>query len=134
MMKTTLAAALFTVICSAASAQTAPVYRCGDTYSQTPCTGATRVPVTDEARPRADVARSREAALRDAKTADAMEKARLKEEAKPAQVYIPPPPAPPVADAKTKPKMAKGHKGDYFTAVDPASVGKKKSKKKKREA
>jgi hypothetical protein len=61
-----------------------------------------------------------EAVRRDARTADEMQKARLKEEAKPAQAVMPPPKAeaidPPEAPV-TKPGVAK--KPAYFTAVSP---------------
>ena len=60
-------------------------------------------------------------AARDAKLADAMEKARLKEEAKPVAVYIP----------KEIPveKIAE-HKPEVFTARVPGAAHKKKPKKK----
>ena len=65
------------------------IYRCGDTYSQQPCPGGTVVEAQDE-RNAGQRSQTTLAAQRDAKVADAMEKARLKEEAKPAQAYIPP--------------------------------------------
>ena len=80
---------LLAAVCVApAAAQN--IYRCGDSYSQRPCPGGTMVDAEDE---RSAVQRSQTslAAQRDAKTADAMEKARLKEEAKPVPAaYIPP--------------------------------------------
>lgn len=61
-----------------ASAQT--VYRCGDSYSQKPCAGGRAVDVED---PRSPTQReqARTAAQRDARTAQAMERDRLKAEA-----------------------------------------------------
>ena len=70
-----------------------------------------------------EVQRARDNVTRDRKLADAMEKARLKEEAKPTQVFIP----------KEKPpeKIAE-HKIEVFTAKAPGD--KKKSAKKKKRA
>jgi 5-deoxy-D-glucuronate isomerase len=65
---------------------------------------------------------ARENTARDAKLADAMEKARLKEEAKPTSVYIP--------KEKAAEKVT-DHKIDVFTAKAPGDK-KKPAKKKKR--
>ena len=68
-----------------------PVYRCGDnSYSQQPCPGGKQVDAQD-ARTPAQRAQTSEAVKRQAATADQMEKARLKEEARPASVGLPPP-------------------------------------------
>ena len=111
------------------------VYRCGDTYSQRPCAGGTLVP-TDDARSDAQRAEARAAAQKNGKAADAMEKARLKEEAKPAQAYMPPPASEPVAEEKKPVAMVKPKKPQYFTASAPRKPGeaaaKKKSKPKKK--
>lgn len=56
------------------------VYRCGSNYSQEPCVDGVEVKVQD-ARSPAQRAESEAAAHRQASTANAMEKARLKEEA-----------------------------------------------------
>jgi len=61
----------------AASAQ--KVYRCGSAYSQTPCPEAVTVDAADE-RTRAQKSDAQRAAARDAKTALALEKTRLREE------------------------------------------------------
>jgi hypothetical protein len=62
-----------------------------------------------------------ENAMRDAKLADAMEKARLKEEAKPVSVYIP----------KEKPvEKIEEHKPEVFTARAPGEKKKPAAKKK----
>ena len=66
-----------------------------------------------------DAKQAHENAMRDAKLADAMEKARLKEEAKPVAVYIPP---------EKKAEEIKEHKPDVFVVRVP---GEKKAKKKK---
>ena len=63
---------------------------------------------------------ARDNARRDAKLADAMEKARLKEEAKPVAAYIP----------KEQPQPAiKEHKPEVFTAAVPGAKKKKAAKK-----
>ncbi len=64
-----------------------------------------------------------ENAMRDAKLADAMEQARLKEEAKPVSVYIPKEP---------KAEKIPEHKPEVFTARVPGE--KKKAAKKKKSA
>jgi hypothetical protein len=110
------------------------VYRCGNTYSQQPCAGGSPVDAAaaaPDAKERA--AAAREETQREAKAADAMEKARLKEEARPAPAYIPPPKVQPVA-ADEKPVITKPKKPAYFTAVAPgtkpaAKKAKPKSKK-----
>jgi hypothetical protein len=67
-----------------------------------------------------EVKQSRDNTRRDQKLADAMEKARLKEEAKPAAAYIPKEPPQPVI---------KEHKPEVFVAAVPGA--KKKAAKKK---
>jgi hypothetical protein len=115
-------------------AQAQQVYRCGDAYSQQPCPGGTSVQVQD-ARSAGQAAQTREASQRDARTADAMEKARLKEEAKPGQAYIPPAKTQ-VAAPKEKPAKTKVKKPENFTAVSgkPEPKTKKKEKKEKKAA
>ena len=98
------------------------VYRCGDSYSQQPCPGGTIIEAQDE-RSAGQRAQTSQAAQRDAKTADAMEKARLKEEAKPAQAYIPP--------AKKEAAAGKLKKPGHFTAAAPKKPGDTPVKKKK---
>ena len=132
----------FVLLAACAAAAMAPtaaqnVYRCGDSYSQKPCPGGAVVP-TDDARSEGQRTQTREAAQRDGKAADAMQKARLKEEAKPAPGYIPPPKIEPAAEEKKPQPMAKPKKPQYFTAVAPRKPGeaapRKKSKPKKKEA
>jgi hypothetical protein len=109
------------------------IYRCGDSYSQQPCANG-RVLTTDEGRGSIDARASRQAAQRDAALADTMEKARLKEEAKPANAYIP------VATTRVedgsaedgKPVMSKGYKPHTFTAVAPREKKEKKEQSPKR--
>lgn len=65
--------------CTAATAQT--VYRCGNSYSQTPCPNGVALDVADPRTP-AQRAEAAAAAARDTQTANALEKTRLAEEAK----------------------------------------------------
>jgi hypothetical protein len=55
------------------------VYRCGSSYSQTPCAGGVVVEAND-ARSQADKAAADKATARDMKQANAMEKTRIREE------------------------------------------------------
>ena len=124
MKKTTLIALLMLVAGSAGAQQ---VYRCGSNYSQQPCAGGTSVQVEDT-RTQAEANRANVETKRQAKAADAMEKARLQQEAKSAPANILPQGAPAAsasepgaekkAEAKDKAK-AKPKKPDHFTAVAP---------------
>jgi hypothetical protein len=112
------------------------VYRCGDSYSGKPCPGGALVP-TDDSRSAAQRTQTREAAQRDAKTADAMEKARLRDEAKATQAYIPQPMLEPAIEEKKPDSAVKPKKQQYFTAAAPRKPGEaapKKKKKKKSDA
>jgi hypothetical protein len=135
-MKKNLSAALLCMLVAGwihpAGAQA--IYRCGDSYSQKPCPGGKVVDV-DDARSASQKSQTDQAVRRDAKAADAMEKERLKEEARPAPVAMPPakPPEP------AKPAAASGtKKPEQFTAVAPKKpgdpAGKKKKKAKKKDA
>lgn len=111
------------------------VYRCGDSYSQQPCPGGVAVPAED-ARSAQQKAQADAATRRDTKAADAMQKERLRQEARPAAVSVLPVPA---ASAPAPPEPArqlvkkKKHKKepDYFTAVAPRKPGDKPAGKKK---
>ena len=71
-------ALLICVLAGAAAAQ--PAYRCGNSYSQTPCPQAIVIESTDQRTP-SQKAQADQATARDARTADAMQKARLQQEA-----------------------------------------------------
>lgn len=106
------------------------VWRCGDTYSQKPCPGGKAVEAED-ARDAGQRAQTSSAARRDAKLADEMEKARLKEEAKAAPAYIPPPKSEDPADQGDRTRsMAVAKKPAHFTAVSPKKPGEAKPAKK----
>lgn len=115
-MKRQLLIALFACSATAVGAQT--IYRCGNTYSEQPCPGGTTV---EAARPptAAEAAAARRETEREAKVAEAMEKARVKEEAKPVPAYIP----------TEKAEATKQHAPEVFTAKVPGE--KKKPAKKK---
>jgi hypothetical protein len=137
-MNRNLPALIFAAACTLGAAQSAAaqgVYRCGDSYSQQPCPGGALVPA-DDARSESQRKQTQDAARRDGKAADAMEKARLKEEAKPVQAYLPPPASEPAADEKKPGAAVKPKKPQYFTAAPPRkpgeAAGKKKSKAKKK--
>jgi len=129
------------MLCLAASGWIAPaaaqnVYRCGNSYSQQPCPGGKVVPA-DDARSASQSSQTSAASERDAKAADAMEKARLKEEAKPAQAGMPPAKLEEIPQEQRSTAAAgKAKKPAYFTAVarkpgdTPVKKKKKKAKKK----
>ena len=127
---TALLLALF-ALCLPAQAQ---VYRCGGSYSNTPCPGATIVP-TDDARSPAQKAQTDAATRRDAKSAQVLEMERLKQEGKPppAIILAPVPAAEPqpVAD-KPDAKKKKAKKPELFTAVAPRKPGEAAAKKEKK--
>lgn len=131
-MTTRLATALLgaALAAGAATAGAEGIYRCGDSYSQQPCPGGKLVDAAD-ARSAGQKSQTDQAVRRDAKAADAMEKARLKEEARPAQLLMPPQKA---QEATPKPVAAsKTHKPGQFTAVAPKKPGDVPPGKKKRE-
>ena len=109
-----------------------PVYRCGDnSYSNRPCPGGKEIPADDPRTP-AQRAQTTDAARRDAKMADEMERARLKQEAKAPMAAVPlsvaESPQAPAADRTLTPFRAK--KPAYFTAVSPKKPVAKPAKKK----
>ena len=131
------------LLCLAASGWIAPaaaqdIYRCGNSYSQQPCPGGKVVPA-DDARSASQRSQTSTASERDAKAADAMEKARLKEEAKPAQAVMPPAKLEEMPPEERNTVVAgKAKKPAYFTAVarkpGDAQAKKKKKKAKKKTA
>ena len=112
-----------------------PVYRCGDSYSQQPCPGGRQVDTQDSRTP-AQRAQTDEAVKRQAVVADQMEKARLKEEARPASLGLPPPKVEAAQEAADRTQStAKAKKPKYFTATSPkkpADPAPRKSKAKKK--
>ena len=128
-----ICAAFLVAACAAtAQAQSQPVYRCGNSYSQQPCAAAATIEV-DDSRSAAQQNQTSAAAQRDMKAAKAMEESRLKEEAKASPGYVPPSKEePPAADApKPETVSGKAAKSRYFTAVAPRKPGEPVKKKKK---
>ncbi len=130
-----LSAAVLLATAWSAPAAAQTVYRCGNSYSQEPCVGGKALDASD-ARSAAQKAQTDQATKRDASAAQAMEKARTKDEAKPAPVGMPlakpeekPEPVPKTV-VKKKPK-AKGKQLEHFTAVAPKAPVEKDSAKKK---
>jgi hypothetical protein len=128
---------IIAALCLAGSGWIAPaaaqnIYRCGNSYSQQPCPGGTLVPA-DDARSASQRSQTSLASERDAKAADAMEKARLNEEAKPAQVAMPPAKLEEIPQEERQTVVeGKAKKPAYFTAVarKPGDTQVKKKKKK----
>jgi len=104
------------------------IYRCGDSYSQQPCAGATQVTPGAPAPSAADRSQAAAAATRDARLADSLERDRVRREAQAgaAAVVLPSVPAPELEPHKW-PDQAATRKLDVFTASVPGS---KKAKSK----
>ena len=128
-----LAATVWTTPAAAQNAQK-NIYRCGSSYSQQPSEGGKLVAASDS-RSAGQKAQTDQAAQRDAKSADTMEKARLKEEAKPAPLGVPPAKVEEAPAPGKKPAAAgKMKKPEQFTAVSPKKPGDTGDKKKKKKA
>jgi hypothetical protein len=113
-------------LAGAAMAQ-APIYRCGDSYSQNPCAGGKIIAASDSRSPD-QKAQTDEATRRNAKAASDMEKARVKEEAKPTRPVLPAP----LVVSEERPAIKKQKAEKPFTAVSPKTAGDKKKKKAKK--
>ncbi|MDQ6882452.1 MAG: hypothetical protein M3150_10190 [Pseudomonadota bacterium] len=131
-----LAAFVLAVSVHWAAAAAGNIYRCGDSYSDLPCAGATMVSSVEA--PTAIQREQAEAATRhDAKTAALMEKERLRAENEPAQATIPKPaprPPPPLLAEPRKIVKRQLRRPEYFTAVAPRKVGDALARKKSRKA
>jgi hypothetical protein len=101
------------------------VYRCGNSYSQAPCEGGTVVKVEDT-RSKTQTVSAAADTKREAKAGEAMEKARLQQEAKAAPASViehtksETATAPVAREKEIQPSShakKKGKKPDYFTAV-----------------
>ena len=101
------------VLAGAAAAQ--PAYRCGNSYSQTPCPQAVIIDDADQRTP-LQKAQADKATVRDARTANAMEQARLRQEA--------------IDRANNTPPASKASAAKRAaSAPDPGQLTKKKKKK-----
>lgn len=117
---------------SVATAQ--KTYKCGDTYSQTPCPGGVVIDTADQ-RSSAQKGQADAATGRDAKAADALQKARLQQEAKDLAANTPTATATnssPVKASNTPTSQLKKKKKtpEFFTAQVPGEKKKKKAVKK----
>ncbi len=119
-----------------AAAAAGTIYRCGDSYSDLPCAGATMVSSV-EAPTAAQREQAETTARHDAKTAGLMEKERLRLENQPAQATIPRasprPPAPLLVELRVIGKRQM-RKPEYFTAVAARKAGDALARKKSRKA
>ncbi len=127
--------AIFLVGLSAVATMAAAqnVYKCGNTYSQTPCPGGTPMAVEDE-RTAAQKAQSQAVAKQDAKTAEAQQKARLAQEK--ADLAANRPQAPASKASASRPATGKNVKpaGDFTADVPPDKADKASARKKRKAA
>lgn len=132
MIRNPLSAIVFTALIACATQAFAQVYRCGDTYSQQPCAGG-KVIAPEDARSASQRTSADELTRREAQAADAMEKARLAFEDKPAQVAMPPAPVSSRTDDFTdKPAPPKAVKPERFIVPTPEKAALKAAKKKEK--
>jgi cell division septation protein DedD len=127
------------------SAQAQGVYRCGNDYGQTPCPAGKALQV-DDSRTAEQKKSAEDVAAGNRKTADAMEKARLAQEARAAPAVIAPvtlrpveKPVAPVKKKSSKKKKDKAEQANESRAVvtsEPSSkvVKEKKGPAKKRKS
>lgn len=107
--------------CTLATAQN--IYKCGNSYSQTPCPDGRTVDASDPRSP-AQKAQADAATRRDARMADALEKSRLRNEAKQRVANKPAPRSKAPASVPVQKPGATKHKAkkkepEYFTAAVP---------------
>lgn len=130
-----LIAILFVAVCAlSAGARGQNVYKCGNVYSQMPCPGSQVIDTADKRTP-AQKIQTDLASSRDARLADAMENARLKQEKKDLAANTPAKkPLDQPASAKTpkkvssqsvKVKRKKEDLPEYFVAQRPGDMKKK---------
>jgi hypothetical protein len=106
------------------------VWRCGNSYSQQPCPGATAVAVDDKRSP-SELAAGARTAQDDLKRAEALQKMRLEaERSAPKAVVIASPPER-AASAPQRSATKKAGRPDVFTASTPRHPGEKAKAKKK---
>ena len=116
--------------CGIALAQPSTIYRCGDTYGSQPCAGGREISAETPSPTSTERRDAAAAAQRDARIADSLERERLKQEARPASSYIPPPEAKSQPTPHKWPEQNATRKLDVFTASGPAP-GKPEKKKEK---
>src|SRR6478609_5981313 len=121
----------FALLLAAAAPGHAQVYRCGNGYSQQPCTAGVEIAVVKQQPTREEAARAVAVAKADAQRADAMERDRLAQEAKAPKAIVldaPRPAASVPLTGKSKGKHdKKATKDEQFIAVSPAPAKKAKN-------
>ncbi|MDP3653013.1 MAG: hypothetical protein Q8R67_15160 [Rhodoferax sp.] len=122
----TFAALLIAVYAVSTGAWGQKVYRCGASYSQTPCPGAVTVEA-DDARSPQQKAQADRAIARDVAAANTLDKARLKEEAQAAAPTIPNTKSSKTKTAKSKTRAKTKKVPEFFTAKAAAEKEKKKN-------
>lgn len=116
----------------AAPAMAQTVYRCGDSYVQKPCPGGKAIDV-DDSRSASQRTDTLDATKRAAQAAEAMQKERVAEEAKAAQVLLPPEhPEVAVKDEDVKVVRAPAAKKKPHSKTKPPKQGGEKHEKKKK--
>ena len=109
------------------------VYRCGASYSNEPCAGASTV-LADDPRSASQRVQNDAATRRDAKLASVLEKERVRQESVPAQATIPPQQVEPVELPAQRPvakRKTRASRSELFTAVEPRKPGESSAKKSK---
>lgn len=114
--------------CGIAFAQPSTIYRCGDSYGSQPCPGGREVSAETPSPTSAERRDAAAAARRDARIADGLEKERLRQEARPATSYVPPPEPKAQPTPHKSPEQNATRKLDVFTASGPPT-GKPEKKK-----
>lgn len=137
MQSRTLNAIFSIAVCALSTGATAQnIYKCGDTYSQLPCPGGVTIDAADQ-RTSAQKTQADLATRRDARTADAMEKARLQQEKIDSAANTAPAPPTRTDQASTadttQAKKKKKKAPDYFTAQTPGEKKNRKAPKKSAE-
>jgi hypothetical protein len=123
----TIIAAPFALAFGIACAQAQAIYRCGDSYGSQPCSGGKAIATETPEPTAAERRQAAGAAQRDARLADHLEQERLKQEARPAQVYAPPPVGEIKPEPHKWPEKAATRRLDVFTATAPGSAPARKA-------
>ncbi|WP_294767550.1 hypothetical protein [uncultured Rhodoferax sp.] len=126
MHATTRFALVFIAACALSTGASAQkVYKCGSSYSQTPCQDGVALQA-DDARTPAQKAAAEKLAREEAKLGTQLEKTRLKDEAQADAARKPTQPdAKPAKKEDAAAKKKKNKEPEYFTAKNPAAPQKK---------
>lgn len=134
--RTPVAIVLIAIAAFSTGATAQNIYKCGDSYSEAPCPGGAAVAATDQ-RTSAQKTQADLATSRDARAADALEKARLQQEKTDVAANTPtvkPETAGTVGNAGTTQAKKKKRKApEYFTAQTPGRKKQKQASKRRAE-